>query len=295
MNKGRAFEIFVRYILQSIGFMSVKSDGMVIYDDSCGQMIQGLGYSHNADVLLEPPVQIPLYTRSRLLVECKNYNKKIGIGVIRGALGLREDINHFTIVDKGELKARIRKRNNTIMVDRISYQVAVASMSGFSLPAQKYAAVHRISLLGFEKYFFWNEVEAVLSDSDATETDIYRCVDSISSKLALAVTNTGQLLLLYKRDGDINLKGDKYEIHYNQLDKPWILRVGKEEYEFQLPNYMIYDWINKNKDEIKMRKNIYNDKMTLMSNMAVYYIDDGYPRIKLLSINKETMEQIMLR
>ena len=28
-----------------------------------GQMIQGLGEAHNSDVLLEPPVQIPLFTQ----------------------------------------------------------------------------------------------------------------------------------------------------------------------------------------------------------------------------------------
>ena len=61
-------------------------------------MIQGLGEAHNADVLLEPPVQTPFFSRTRLLIECKDYRQKVGLNTIRSALGLREDINHFEIL-----------------------------------------------------------------------------------------------------------------------------------------------------------------------------------------------------
>lgn len=37
----------------------MKSDGLYIFDGAPGQMIQGLGEAHNADVLLEPPAQTP--------------------------------------------------------------------------------------------------------------------------------------------------------------------------------------------------------------------------------------------
>lgn len=56
MGPGKAFELFVKRILIHIGFSEVVSDGLYIYDGAPGQMIQGLGEAHNADVLLEPPV-----------------------------------------------------------------------------------------------------------------------------------------------------------------------------------------------------------------------------------------------
>lgn len=59
MKAGIAFEILVKRILISVGFSEVQSDGTYIYDGSSGQMLQGLGEAHNADVLLEPPVQTP--------------------------------------------------------------------------------------------------------------------------------------------------------------------------------------------------------------------------------------------
>lgn len=64
MKAGRAFEIFVKHILLKVGFVEVKSDGLYVFDGTAGQMIQGLGEAHNADVLLEPPVQIPLLNQS---------------------------------------------------------------------------------------------------------------------------------------------------------------------------------------------------------------------------------------
>ena len=50
MGPGKAFELFVKRILIHIGFSEVVSDGLYIYDGAPGQMIQGLGEAHNADV-----------------------------------------------------------------------------------------------------------------------------------------------------------------------------------------------------------------------------------------------------
>ena len=73
MKSWKAFELLVKHILINIGFDEVKSDGLYIFNGTAGQMINGLGEAHNADVLLEPPVQIPFSPATRLLIECKNY------------------------------------------------------------------------------------------------------------------------------------------------------------------------------------------------------------------------------
>ena len=128
MGPGKAFELLVKRILVNTGFSEVMSDGLYIYDGAPGQMIQGLGEAHNADVLLEPPVQTPFYSKTRLLIECKDYRAKIGLNIVRSTLGLREDINNFNIVDMNELAAR-RQQNHQVtppVFDRYSYQVAMA-------------------------------------------------------------------------------------------------------------------------------------------------------------------------
>lgn len=89
----------------------VKCDLMVhIYDGSSGQMLQGLGEAHNTDVLLESLVQTPFLNKTRLLVECKDYKRRVGLDVVRDVLGLREDVNHFELVDANELLSRKTQR-----------------------------------------------------------------------------------------------------------------------------------------------------------------------------------------
>lgn len=54
-----------------------------IYDGSSGQMLLGLGEAHNADMLLKPPVQTSFLNKTRLLVKCKDYKRKVGLDVAR--------------------------------------------------------------------------------------------------------------------------------------------------------------------------------------------------------------------
>ena len=66
MDKGKCFEKLIKHILINVGFLEVMSYGLYVYNGTAGQMLQGVRESHNADVLLQPPVQIPFYTPSRL-------------------------------------------------------------------------------------------------------------------------------------------------------------------------------------------------------------------------------------
>ena len=94
---------------------------------------------------LEPLVQTPFLNKIRLLVECKDYKRKVGLDVVRDALGLREDVNHFELVDANELLSRKTQRRQGIINfhERYSYQVAIASMSDYSIQAQKFAAIKK--------------------------------------------------------------------------------------------------------------------------------------------------------
>lgn len=113
MKAGKLFELFVATLLKSVGFTEVPSDGVYVFDKGQEKMINGLGEAHNADVLLEPPMQTPFYAHTRILIECKDYKKAVGLNVIRGMVGLREDVNHFDIVDLNELIDRQNsKRKN---------------------------------------------------------------------------------------------------------------------------------------------------------------------------------------
>lgn len=303
MKRGKAFEIFVKRILMMVGFSEVNPDGLYIFNGAPGQMIQGLGEAHNADVLLEPPVQTPFLGSVRLLIECKDYSDKIGLGTIRGALGLREDINHFDIVDINELAARTTNRRYGLVYpyERFSYQVAVAAMKGFTVPAQNFAATHRIPLIEFDKMVFWEDFRTILAENEvlgigddedfAIETRITRLADDIGQRTAIAITNTGQLLFLYRRRGDRNDFSDMYELYWRNQESPWELRSEEYSYEFQLPDNVMKEWLDNAKNDMELRRRALYYKTNFFSNMIVYYTQDGHARIKMISINRHALEE----
>jgi hypothetical protein len=313
MKAGKAFEILVKRILVNVGFSEVMSDGLYIFDGAPCQMIQGLGEAHNADVLLEPPVQTPFYSRTRLLIECKDYRMKVGLNTIRSVLGLREDINHFDIVDINELTARRRQNRHGIIYnyERYSYQVAVASLNGYTLPAQKFAATYRIPLLEFNRMPFWSSFCEILDSKNfaynqrelyhdvptnvATGDRIIALADEIGQQMAVAITNSGQMLFLYHTTGMENKFNDYYSLHWNQPSLPWTLRSGEETYLFQLSESIMKLWLENATNELEMKKGAINCKASFLSSMIVYYTDHSTPVIKMISINKHELEDVRNR
>lgn len=301
MKAGKAFEIFVKRILINVGFSEVKSDGLYIFDAASGQMIQGLGEAHNADVLLEPPVQTPFYSLSRILIECKDYKRKVGLNTVRSVLGLKEDVNHFDIVDLNELLARRNTRRNmlTYTFERYNYQVAIASMSGYTIPAQKFAATYRIPLLEFDRMPYWSKLVTFLNstnDSDddwEIESQINQFADAIGNQMAVAITNSGQLLFLYCIKGKKTFDDNKYTLHWESCNEPWQLRCGESTYVFQLPDSILRLWLGKSTSQLKMKQEAINCKAHFFSNMIVYYTERAIPKIKMLSINRFQLEKAM--
>ena len=310
MKLGKAFELFVKRILVNIGFSEVKSDGLYVFDGAPGQMLQGLGEAHNADVLLEPPVQTPFYSRTRLLIECKDYSRRrIGLDIVRSVLAVREDINHFDIVDINELIARRRQNRKGILYDfeRFSYQVAIASLTGFTEPAQKFAATYRIPLIEFDRLPFWDEFCIMLGykqpgymgkkslrditfSARVTEDDIVHLADKIGQRMAVALTNSGQMLFLYCNHNNRIEFDEFYSLYWSSPDRPWILRSGGLEYCFQLPKTIMKQWLENAENELEMREEGINCKAKYFSNMIVYYVNHGRPIAKMISIDDYQLE-----
>ena len=304
MKPGKAFELLIKRILLHIGFSEVTSDGLYVFDGAPGQMLQGLAEAHNADVLLEPPVQIPFYSPTRLLIECKDYRRKIGLNTIRGVLGLREDVNHFDIVDRDELANR-RNPSRTAMTHvytRYYYQVVLASINGFTIPCQNFAATYRIPLIEFNKLPFWGRFREVLSiggyystvgeriPAEVPEDMVLQIADEVGERMAVAITNSGQMLFLYRVVGKANEFDDYYSLHWHSTAEPWILRSGSNEYLFQLPESIMNVWLNNSSTDLDTKKEALNCKANFLSNMVVYYSEYGRPTIKMISINKYQLE-----
>ncbi len=310
MKAGRAFELFVKYILINVGFSEVSSDGIYVFDGAPGQMLQGLGEAHNADVLLDPPVQTPFYSRTRLLIECKDYQSKIGINTVRSVLGLREDVNHFDIVDINELLSRRRQNRHGFLYDyeRYTYKVAIAAINGFTTQAQKFAATYRIPLISFERLPFWENFCKMLEPAqftyvrrkyaqrhdnpeEITEEQIISFANEIGQHMALAITGSGQLLFLYREAGEQNRFGEFYSLHWSAPDCPWVLESGDCSYLFQLPKSIMKQWLENATNDLEMKREAINCKANFLSNMIVYYTEFGRPFVKMISIDRYELEK----
>lgn len=307
MKLGKAFEILVGRILINVGFTEVASDGLYIFNGAPGKMIQGLGAAHNADVLLEPPVQTPFYSRTRLLIECKNYRRRVGLNTVRSAIGLREDINHFDIVDIDELYARRGQHRHESVhhCEKYSYQVAIAAINGYTLPAQNLAATYRMPLLEFHRMPFWADFLSLLGyencDINSPRPDRVRDDDShikariidlaeeVGARMAVAITNSGQILFLYCMIGEQIQFEDDYSLHWSEPGLPWQLESGKQSYLFQLPDDIMKLWLNNATDELKIKKEAIHCKERFLSNMIVYYKEYGRPIIKMISIDENKL------
>ena len=173
--RGKLFEFFVEKILLTCGFYPVRKDNLLVYEGSAGTMVQGLGQPHNADVLVSPPIQTPFYFPTRLIVECKCYDNPVGLPIIRNALGMREDINHFDIVTEEILENRKSSRTTCIKsfpIKRYNYQVAVASYNGFKNTAFPFAQAHRIPLISFFQSHLFDPIhEYMIKIEEEAEKD----------------------------------------------------------------------------------------------------------------------------
>jgi hypothetical protein len=151
--KGALLEYLVRNLLKNCGFSNVKADQLYSFENSGLFFVNGKGAAHDADVIMNPPIQMPFTYPTQLIFECKAYGEKANLPIVRNALGLRNDLNDFEIVTREFLLARKNNRRTTLAIEnrtRFLYQVGVASVNGFSKPAIEFASNHKIPLLSLD-------------------------------------------------------------------------------------------------------------------------------------------------
>ena len=148
--KGALLEHIVRNLFKNCGFTNVKADGVYSFESKGLFFVNGRGAAHDADVIVNPPIQMPFSYPTQLIFECKAYSGSAGLSVIRNAFGLRNDLNEFEIVTRDSIMARQNDRRAAYAVEmrlRFLYQVGVASINGFKAPAVEFATNNKIPLL----------------------------------------------------------------------------------------------------------------------------------------------------
>jgi hypothetical protein len=238
--KGSLLEYIVRRLLLNCGFTNVVPDGLLIFKRSGLTMINGKGAAHDADVLMNPPIQMPFSYPSRLNFECKAYKEKSGLPIIRNALGLRYDINNFEVITRQHLDERMNNRRSTFSAidnrQRFNYQVGVASVEDFTRPAFEFAANNKIPLLSLRWFLpddicdsFHEITDTYVSDYSSQqirdllsflkgernnngqrfieETEsifkrIYNTIEEIENRVLIGLLESGDLLFLFSQNID---------------------------------------------------------------------------------------------
>ena len=128
-----------------------------------------------------------------------------------------------------------------------------------------------------------------------SENRLLELADRIGQRMAVAITNSGQMLFLYHATDERIHFNQYYSLHWIDPKEPWILRSGNEEYLFQLPENILKMWLNKSTGELEMKREAINCKAHFFSNMVVYYTDCGQPAIKMISIDRFQLEEALNR
>lgn len=203
--KGALLEYIVRQLLKSCGFTNVPADNIFTFESRGLFFLNGKGAAHDADVIMNPPIQMPFAYPTQLIFECKAYSDKVGLPTVRNALGFRNDINDFEIVTRETIIERQNNRRASFAVDnrtRFLYQVGVASINDFSKPAIEFASNNKIPLLSLSWFLGTNLIRNLNNINQETVDDIDE--DLIES------------LYKFLKDREGNLNAERY-FKVNQL------------------------------------------------------------------------------
>ena len=173
--KGALLEYIIRNLLKNCGFTNVNADNMYSFERSGLFYINGKGAAHDADVIMNPPIQMPFSYPTQLLFECKAYGATVGLPIIRNALGLRNDINDFEIVTEDSLLSRQNNRRADYAIKtrkRFVYQVGVASINKYSKPSIEFATNNKIPLLSLS-WFLGSNTIRLINDINQELVDVF--------------------------------------------------------------------------------------------------------------------------
>lgn len=147
--RGALLEVAVLHLLEKVGYKVIRkrSDTAIgdgLRDGHSGLDVEGRGSWHQIDALAEWEHSPAFVHPIRLLVEGKCYDKRVGIDVVRNAVGVLKDIseNHFN-EKKGRKGAAASVRYN--------YLSAIFSATDYTSGAVEYAIAHQIFLIEYAK------------------------------------------------------------------------------------------------------------------------------------------------
>ena len=143
------------HLLQSTGYKTVDdvNGDPTLGRCAAGLLVRGRGTSHQIDAIADFSVHSPFSHPQRLLVEAKCFDprQRVGLSIVRGALGTLKDVEEFWVSLPGGPPKR-----------RYHYQYAIFSVTGYTENAQCYAFAQDIYLIPLAESRFFAPIIAAL-------------------------------------------------------------------------------------------------------------------------------------
>jgi hypothetical protein len=161
--RGLVLEEIILVLLSKAGYRILKAqEDALIRDGKAGLEVQGRGEWHQVDALVAydhtPAFLFPI----RLGLEAKAYfptessSGKVGIEVIRNAVGVVKDLNENYFSDSAQ----------TLKLKRYNYVYSIFSLNGFTKNAQRYAMAHQIYLVQYYHNQLFSGIRTKLGQLD---------------------------------------------------------------------------------------------------------------------------------
>lgn len=183
--RGYVLEELLASLLQSSGYDLIvhsSQDPAALTMAGNGLRIRGRGADHQVDVLGQLRIRIPFMHRLRLFVEAKYRTDPSGLGDVRNAIGVINDVNeHYSWA----VAQNARPNYN-----RYHYRYALFSATGFTEGAQRYAITQQISLIDLSAPAF----EWLLNAADRVARALLSLWESVPSGGAFPVGQVREAL-----------------------------------------------------------------------------------------------------
>lgn len=162
--RGILLEEIILFLLKTSGYKTIedpRSDPEVLRLGAAGMEVNGRGGKHQIDAIADFHISAPFSYPQRLLLEGKCYSDKykVGIPIVRNAVGVLKDVSEFWVTRTNGVPAKTRYH----------YQYSIFSTSGFTKDAEKYAYAQDIYLINLHKsHYFKPIISAIRAISHTT-------------------------------------------------------------------------------------------------------------------------------
>jgi hypothetical protein len=144
--RGLLLEEAILFLLKASGYRTIEdtsADPEILHKGPAGMEINGRGGKHQIDAIADFHLSAPFSYPQRLLLEAKCYSDtyKVGIEVVRNAVGVLKDVSELWVTKKTGVPAK----------PRYHYQYAIFSASGYTKDAERYAYAQDIYLINLHR------------------------------------------------------------------------------------------------------------------------------------------------